>query len=54
MRPRCFTLTEECSCTLELAYFAEKYLKRDWSVKNKCCCIGLLCELQAPSNGLLT
>ena len=29
----------------------EKYLKIDWSVK--CRSIGLLWELQAPSNGLL-
>ena len=43
VRPHCFILTEACSCRLELACFSrEKYLK------------GLLWELQAPSNGLLT
>ena len=30
---------------------SEKYLKIDWS--EKCRCIGVLWELQAPSNGLL-
>ena len=33
MRLQCFILTEACSCTLELAYFAGKQLKIDWSVK---------------------
>ena len=33
VRPHCFILTEACSCRLELEYFAEKYLKIDWSVK---------------------
>ena len=43
--------TKACSFRLGLAYFAEKYLKIDWSVKSRC--IGSLWELQAPSNGLL-
>ena len=29
----CFILVEACLCRLELAYFAEKNLKIDWSVK---------------------
>ena len=34
VRPRCSTLTEACSCRLQLAYFAGKnYLKIDWSVE---------------------
>ena len=33
VRPHCFILIEACSCTLELTYFAVKYLKIDWSVK---------------------
>ena len=33
VRLHCFILTEACSCTLELAYFAGKKLKIDWSVK---------------------
>ena len=32
-RINCFIFTEACSCRLELAYFEEKYLKIDWSVK---------------------
>ena len=53
VRPHCFILTEACSCRVELAYFAEKYLKLDWSVKMPLHCVGLLWELQAPSNELL-
>ena len=33
VRPLCVILTEEFSCRLELADFAKKYLKIDWSVK---------------------
>ena len=33
VRLHCFILTEACSCRLELAYFAGKLSKIDWSVK---------------------
>ena len=47
VRPHCFIPTKACLSRLELAYFAGKISK------NKLVCIGVLWELQAPSNGLL-
>ena len=34
VRPHCFILTEECSCRLELEYFAEKISKNRLVCKN--------------------